>query len=742
LYAPGDKIWLKVYQVNGITHKLNSNFRNVFIQLIADNGKVVKDLRLFSINGQANGNFGTDSLPNGTYILRAYTKYLLNYGEEACFHKKIWISKSLNSFDTQNSSPADTEEFDISFLPEGGKLVPNTLNNMAFKAIDKKGKGIYITGNILDDRGDTIVAFSSSYLGMGQLMFMPLDDRSYYAIFDRYPGLKITLPPTEKHGIGMICKQNTETLRVGLSTNTKSEANRSFHFFATQKGIVLFHEKIEMTDFSESLDLDKAIFPIGISKITLLDTLLNPIAERLVFIDDGKGDLLHVQMNKNEFKPREKVDLDIGAALASDDSIISTISVAVVNKNYLGTGEFNQNIKSYLLLDSELKGVIELPAMYFTDDKFHSSAEKLDLLMLVHGWRSYIWNDVEQMPTPSLDDWNDAGISISGIVKKSLWNTPATETDVALDYVFRNYRISTTTTDDNGRFIFDHIYLIDTLKVMLNAKKGKAVHNFEIKLDTLPQTESVVPAGLLKNAGIDIAPGFNFNRDNWFRQTKELEFNPEKGTILLEGVDVIEQRTKAFFRSYGAILWSDKTLTLKKDDYRFGNVIRYLKDTLPGLVDHDDFIMQGKKELKFLVNGDFWALRDIKLMRLNGIDKIDMFATLDGKILWISISQKFNTRATDLDDEFVKGRLYLGLRGFHRPAIFYSPKYTPENIASPRPDFRPTLYWNPNLKLEDGKMNIEFFTSDELAQYVVVVEGISQNGEICFGTTSFSVDKK
>ena len=24
LYAPGDKIWLKVYQVNGITHRLNT----------------------------------------------------------------------------------------------------------------------------------------------------------------------------------------------------------------------------------------------------------------------------------------------------------------------------------------------------------------------------------------------------------------------------------------------------------------------------------------------------------------------------------------------------------------------------------------------------------------------------------------------------------------------------------------------------------------------------------------------
>ena len=58
------------------------------------------------------------------------------------------------------------------------------------------------------------------------------------------------------------------------------------------------------------------------------------------------------------------------------------------------------------------------------------------------------------------------------------------------------------------------------------------------------------------------------------------------------------------------------------------------------------------------------------------------------------------------------------------------------------PDLRPTLYWNPDLIFVNGKSDIDFFTSDEIAQYVVTVEGISKNGKICFGTTSFTVNKK
>jgi hypothetical protein len=90
----------------------------------------------------------------------------------------------------------------------------------------------------------------------------------------------------------------------------------------------------------------------------------------------------------------------------------------------------------------------------------------------------------------------------------------------------------------------------------------------------------------------------------------------------------------------------------------------------------------------------------------------------------------------------VKGRIILKLRGFDMPAKFYSPLYSLENIDSPQPDFRPTLYWNPDVCFVNGKANLDFFTSDELTEYVVYLEGITKNGKICFGTASFTVDKK
>ena len=60
-------------------------------------------------------------------------------------------------------------------------------------------------------------------------------------------------------------------------------------------------------------------------------------------------------------------------------------------------------------------------------------------------------------------------------------------------------------------------------------------------------------------------------------------------------------------------------------------------------------------------------------------------------------------------------------------------------INNPKPDYRPTLLWNPEVTVENGKAKIEFYTSDNLARYHVIVEGISKNGKICLATSLLTV---
>ena len=92
-------------------------------------------------------------------------------------------------------------------------------------------------------------------------------------------------------------------------------------------------------------------------------------------------------------------------------------------------------------------------------------------------------------------------------------------------------------------------------------------------------------------------------------------------------------------------------------------------------------------------------------------------------------------------DPYTPGTIAEKIVGYSSYREFYSPKYTPGNIDSEKPDHRITLYWNPDIITENGKASISFFTSDDISRYKIFVEGITQIGEICLGISEFVVSK-
>ena len=757
-YAPGDNIWIKVYQVNGITNQLNSNFRNVFVQLVSEEGKIAKENILFSIKGQARCEFKTESLKSGLYTIRAFTRYLENFGEDACFHKKIWITGSLKTADLTDNDQTDYSKIDVKFLPEGGNLVLNVLNTVAFKAIDSKGRGIYVSGKILSNRGDTISSFSTRYMGMGKFVMMPEDGESYFASIDQSPEIKIPIVQARSDGFSMNFAENADSLTFEISGNSKFQSHPDFYFVASHKGIVLFYKKVEMPDFAKTLRVGKNQFPKGISKISLLDMSLVQIAERLIFVDDGKDDLIRLQLNQKDFKPREEVKIDLEAFLPSGDSVNSTLSVAVVNKNYFSASGNSQNIKSYLLIDSDLKGAIESPASYFIHDELRTSSEKIDLLMMVNGWSSYLWNDIAAAKIPNLKDWNDAGIEIKGLVKKLLLEKPVPEAKVVLGPSSGSSLFEKTTSDLNGRFKFERMYLNDSTLIMLNAKTKGGSKFTEIRLDPIFPLDSTLSPGLINKTTFDIDLNRKFIAYNSNRSMKEMGFNPEKGSILLSDVDIIEKRIlkdDGHFRIYSM---PDNSLTVSESDYTYTNIFDYLEGKVPGItVNGDQISIRGGGSPLFLLDGmevsDFPPgsgsdVREIRSIHMSEIEKVEIlksgvnmaiFGSKGGNGV-IAIYRK-TTDPNHGESRYIKGRISQRIKGFYRERKFYSPKYTLENIHDEMPDYRPTLYWNPDLSFVNGKSAIDFFTSDDIAQYLVFVEGISKNGKICFGTTSFKVNK-
>ncbi len=749
LYAPGDDIWMKSYLVSGINNRLIPGYKNIYIQLISDSGRIVLDKILLSKDGKAAGDVQIrHDMPDGTYTIRAYTRYLQNFGEESYFHKKIVIAGSKNSLELNMDNKAADSKIAVDFLPEGGSLVLNGINHVAFKAIDEKGRGVDVTGKVVDETGEEVVTFQSRYKGMGTFILMPQEGKSYFALLDRFPDFRYEFDEAAPDAIALNCKSDGNYLQITLTRNLKIQTPQEFLLKASHKGIELFYSQVKMTGFQHAQRLFKGLFPPGISKITLFDSQNKVVAERLVFVKNNNDQAVQLKINKDEYRTREKVKIDITSLLPETDTIAS-LSLSVVNEDYLSSTGNTQNIESYLLLDSELKGSVESPAALFIDENGISADEKLDLVMMVNGWRSYYWNDLDLFREKQLTGWDDYGLSVTGKVVKQWGGKPADEAKVVLGPFSSGLLFEETKTDLNGNFGFNRLYLKDNARIMINAQTKTGSKRTNIILEEQSLFDSTITFENLNTICPGISVPMKFYRENYYRKISETEYLVKTG-ILLDEVKAVGNFISGdgHFRLYSE---PDVSLVILEEDIdHYFNILDYLQGRVAGVdvVGEEIRIRGASKNPLLLVDGIETPWSDTRNIPMGDIDKIEILKSGYGMSVYgsrggdgvISVLTKMGRGEWENSwERIIHGRLTTSFRGFHQPREFYSPRYTAENINDPKPDYRPVLLWNPEVQFENGRAIIELFTADNLARYHIFAEGISKKGKICNAATLLTV---
>src|SRR5690606_14144754 len=129
--------------------------------------------------------------------------------------------------------------------------------------------------------------------------------------------------------------------------------------------------------------------PEGIIVFKMMDSNKQPVAERIYF-NNPLENRLNVKINteKAVFGKRELTPLTIETTNSKGEAAHANSSVLVINKDQLGSLQnLRENIRSYFLMSSELKGDIENPWYYSSNTENRET--DLDALMLTQGWRQY-----------------------------------------------------------------------------------------------------------------------------------------------------------------------------------------------------------------------------------------------------------------------------------------------------------------------------------------------------------------
>lgn len=743
-----DTLWFSAYLLHPQTHAPLKTDCNMYIEFVDNKGNFIQK-ELFPVQqGFCPGQFTLNNpqLKEGNYLLRAYTDLLGAYGDELIFTKPIRIStvKNTSGFETAESEHLDTE-INIDLFPEGGFLLAGKFNQMAFKATDSAGRAVEISGRLLNSQGEEIMKFSSLYQGMGIIYFIPKQREKYTLEIDGYPNADYTFPEISETGAKlMIYKQSHDGLDIEIISGYEDNH---------QKYYVASLHRSKLTSFTEvgpgktntTVHIKNELLKTGINRVVLLNKNFEPVSERLIFIDKADDVPLKISLNQLQFNPREKVTLEIERDKNTGRNEIANLSFTVIDKNSIPASGVTQNIKSYLLVDSELKGYIPNPAGYFINDAQIPSAKKLDLLMMTHGWSNYIWNSLTQMEKiPEFE--TRLGLNFTGTLKNYYETKKLSGSEVILGvYSGENEFINSTRTDSLGIYSFKNVQFYDSATVFLQGKNQKDKPNTTITLDSIYFTSpETTPAELTMAEHFTQIP-VSLLRTKYFNETKLKEFFPDRDPRFIEEVMVIAGKPEEEKNQGRIRIYTDPTYTveLKENAYAYPNIYEYLAGRIPGKI--KGILLIDGIEVPSL--GSFTPEDFVKSIPMETIERVEIlkhaagaFYGMQGRDGAINIILKKGGEYTPPPD-ILKGTIVKRIKGFSSYREFYSPKYTSENIHSEIPDYRTTLYWNPSLKLENAKTSLSFFTCDNVSDYKILVEGITESGTICLGEADFKVNK-
>jgi TonB-dependent SusC/RagA subfamily outer membrane receptor len=499
-YLSGETIWLKAYLVDMASMLNDSTSKEIFIDLIDCSQKIVQSIVLKNNNGYSNGDLLLkDSIVEGNYQLRAYTYWMRNFDNEFFFSKTIEVknpnyenivtSKILSGIKEDNESFKQKEkQLFLSFFPEGGSMVCGLSNNVAFKAENGLGYGVDITGIITDDKGAKIADLKSIHCGLGSFEFTPETGKNYTAqlVMDG-KNKTFALPKALDKGIFLkVDNSEKDVIRMSIQSNEElpSPANEIILLIQDRGKIVYMSKGVLTKAFKSSVS--KKLFPAGIAQLTIFDGTGKPLCERLLFINPKPDTKIDVTSESND----DEISLHFKVTTKNGSSKKGNLSLAVTEqlpnqKNPV----WQENILTKLLLTSDLKGKIENP-MYYFNPANNDAASALDLVMLTHGWRRFIWQDIlsNNFPNLTFTDLEGMGVTASPEINRAMVY-PAIRNEVFDKEKLKNNTKQertvnkvAVTSQSNLRYVSENEHYENVIELMRGSFAGVAITSSGISI--------------------------------------------------------------------------------------------------------------------------------------------------------------------------------------------------------------------------------------------------------------------
>jgi len=810
-YYAGETIWFKAFVVNASTLK-RAQSRVLYVDLISPTGVLLKQQKLKVVAGQADGSFplmdgateqsrekmGVIEYPSGFYEIRAYTNYMLNFNEETVFSRVFAVyekpKKEGNYYvetptiryrweKTQEEIRPETEKLrkiNCEFYPEGGHLVLGKPCRVAFKVTDDTGFGIDADG-VLDD---TDISFSTVHDGMGWFTFTPTTRRSSVTLNVDGKSRSFSLPVAEVSGVTLqVDVSDTDEMLLRMDC-TPELAGVTLGVAVTCRGELVDFCTIETSLQPVEKTLSMKGIPEGVCRIYLFGRDGSIYASRSVYHHSSKlSPSIEVYADKDKYEPFEKVALTFnlkdGQGYPFRDRFCLSVRDTRSQGNILA-----DDLRTSLLLSSDLKGLIEDPSWYF-DSESQERDEALDLLMLVQGWERYDWQTMTGQREFRERHRIEENLTLNGWVMNSSGKKPMDSIEVVAALMPTDKTLSETysyKTDSSGYFGFDiGAEFYDKARFSISAQpKRKRLIGPDARIvfdrSLSPAIRAFQPQELVFT-GLISAPGKKNRKKDATAPEDDLDMliSMDNGIVLPE-VEIDEERMYIDYFTFTAYdVVKDVEVELDKGDYST-DLYGYLLDK-----GYDVFMItrpteEGEVVVELLINGfePFFYVhnqnrylysgvfdedyitrlaidsKDIKSILIfdrpmflmdiykqcplyqdfmnKTLQNIDFETAISKRMILLDIQVKEPTELSTRKEIFNINKRLTTVDGYSRPYAFYSPEY-PDGPIPGDVDYRRTLYWNPNVVTDStGTAQVEFYNNSYSTRFNISGAGITASG--------------
>jgi hypothetical protein len=729
-YLTGETAWFKVYLVDGIAHQPASTSTVVYLEILDRDNTPIIQTKVSIQEGKGNGSIALPaSLGSDNYIVRAYTNWMKNFDSDFYYQQSISIVNPFRSL-TKTEKKAESK-LDIQFFPEGGQLVNGIKSKIACRVVSETGHGVDYRGFILSVQGDTITRFKPLKFGVGNFEFKPDLNESYQVVIT-HKGNKhnAKLPSIQSSGYVMHVTDTSEN-RFYVKVRSKGkEGATQIHLIAHTRQVIKFTSTQNLVNGTADLIIPKNTLGKGISSLTIFNSELKPVSERLVFIQPDNKIPVSIASEKSTYAIRNKIQLTISARQKVHSA--AHLSLAVYKNDSLQNDV--ADIQSSLWLTSELKGNIETPGYYFSDDVNTSKA--MDNLMLTHGWSRFSWEDAGKQSEPKfLPELR--GHLVSGTIKDRASRNPMQGVTTYLAYPDKSIQVYEDISGQQGDFLFETRNLLSKKKLFIQTSQPDSLIRIEVlspfsnqfssqPITAINVTNEMANPLTARSVSMQVSDAFKTQPGNSNLSSDSSSFygKPDEHYDLDEYTrfPVMEEVMREYV----------KGVRLRKKDGKF--IFRVNDNLKSAVFDNEPLVLLDGVPI---FNTD-------KFMTFDPL-KVKSIDVMTGKYYLGALSfdgvVSYKTYTHDLGGyQFSANTFTFDYEGLQAQKEFFSPRYeTKKEQESRLPDARHLLFWAPDITLFNEQKQLDFYSSDQPGIYKAFLQGISEDGNPIVEQCTFTV---